>query len=200
MAEISDERVVSRDPSEELSCDGVEARHYLDRIAQIGDALTRDGAMGLILIDGTSLERIERSYGVQAHHNAGEMLRTLVREACRQDLSEHDLVVTGSASPDELAIFFFRPRSDDGFYRERLPELAQRLLDRIASEGQRIVYPYDRDAPYLPVGHATIFHNPGLGDQRQIFEAFEHARRDAKLNGAIARRERHRLFQDLVLA
>jgi hypothetical protein len=52
------------------------------------------------------------------------MLRTLVREACRQDLGEHDLVVGGSASPDELAIFFQRSRSGDKFYRERLPAKA----------------------------------------------------------------------------
>jgi EAL domain-containing protein (putative c-di-GMP-specific phosphodiesterase class I) len=81
-----------------------------------------------------------------------------------------------------------------------LPELATQLLERIALDGHKIAYPYERDAPYLPVGHATVFHNPGLGNERQILEAFEHARRDAALNGAIARRERHTMFQDLVLA
>jgi len=174
--------------------------HYAECVTQVGAALARDGALGVILIDGTPLERIERTYGVQAHRKATDMLRTLVREACRQDLSEQDLVVGGSASPDELAIFFQRPRSDDRFYRERLPELSERLLEHLAANGQKIVYPYDRDAPYLPIGHATVFHNPGLGAERQILEAFEQARRDAALNGAIARRERHKVFQDLVLA
>lgn len=186
--------------SETPTDDALDAGHYLDRLEQIGGALAHDGALGLLLIDGTSLERIERSYGVQAHRKATEMLRCMVREACRQDLNQNDLIVVGPASPDELAIFFFRPRSEDLFYRERLPELALRLVDRIANEGQKIVYPYDRDSPSLPVGLATIFHNPGLGDERQILEAFERARRDAALNGAIARRDRHRLFQDLVLA
>lgn len=174
--------------------------HYGERIELIGEALARDGAFGVILIDGGPLERIERSYGVPAHRKAAEMLRSIVFEACRQDLSGHDLVIGGSSSPDELAIFFFRPRSDDRFYRERLPELARRLLDRIAVDGQKIVYPYDRDAPYLPIGHATVFHNPGLGYERQILAAFAQARRDAALNGALAQRERHTMFQDLVLA
>ncbi len=174
--------------------------HYSERIDEIGSALARDGALAVILIDAAPLARIERSYGVQAHRKATEMLGTLVREACRQDLSEHDLILGGSSSPDELAIFFFRARSDDRFYRERLPEIANRLLERIAADGQKIVYPYDRDAPYLPIGHSTIFHNPGLRHERQVLEAFEHARRDAALNGALARRERHKMFQDLVLA
>ena len=128
------------------------------------------------------------------------MLRTLVRDAYRQDLSEQDIVLGGSSSPDELAIFFQRPRGDDRFYRERLTELTRRLHEHIATNGQKIVYPYDRDAPFLPIGHATVFHNPGLGHERQILEAFEQARRDAALNGAIERRERHTVFQDLVLA
>jgi len=157
--------------------------HYNECIEKVGTALARDGAMGVILIDGAPLERIERSYGVQAHRKAADMLRKLVREACRQDLAEHDLLVGGSSSPDELAIFFLRPRSDDRFYRERLPELTRRLIEHIAANGQKIVYPYDRDAPHLPIGHATVFHNPGLGPERQILEAFEHARRDAQLNG-----------------
>ena len=176
------------------------ACHYSERLHQVGKALSRDGAFGLILIDGAPLERIEHNYGVQAHRRALEAFRRLVCEACSSDLGEDDCVVGGSSSPDELAILFFRPRSDDRFYRERLPDLARRLLDRIASDGQKIVYPYDRDAPYFPIGHTTVFHNPGLGTDRQVLEGFERARRDAALNQAVARRERHKMFQDLVLA
>ena len=178
----------------------LESVHYSERIEEIGAALSRDGALGMILIDGAPLERIERSYGIKAHSRAMETLRALVCEACSQDFEDHDVIVGGSSSPDEVAIFFFRPRSNDRFYREKLPELARRLAERIVSDGQKIVYPYDHDAPYLPIGHATVFHNPGLGTQRQVLEGFEHARRDAALNEAIARRARHKMFQDLVLA
>ena len=174
--------------------------HYSELIESIGTALSRDGALGLILIDGSPLERIERSYGVQPHERAIETLRTLVAESCSSDLEEDDLIVQGSSNPDELVIFFFRSRSDDRFYREKLPELARRLGERISSDGQKIVYPYDRDAPDLPIGHATVFHNPGLGTERQVLDCFEHARRDAALNDAIARRERHEMFQNLVFS
>ena len=196
----SDAEGVSLDDPDENTNLSALACHYSERLDQVANALSRDGACGLILIDGARLERIELSYGIQAHRRALEALRLLVREACRSDLEEADIVVCGSSSPDELAILFFRPRSDDRFYRERLPELARRLLDRIASDGQKIVYPYDRDAPYFPIGHTTIFHNPGLGTDRQILEGFERARRDAALNDAIARRDRQKLFLDLVLA
>ncbi len=191
---------MSIQPGGQIPAGEIPGAHFTEQIETIGQALSRDGALGVILIDGAPLERIERRYGVQAHRRASEMLRAIVREACGPDLSSGDIVVGGSSSPDELTIFFFRPRSDDRFYRERLPELATRIVERMASDGHKIVYPYDRDAPYLPVGHATVFFNPGLGTARQVLAAFEHARRDASLNDGIARRERHRIFQDLVLA
>jgi EAL domain-containing protein (putative c-di-GMP-specific phosphodiesterase class I) len=187
-------------PKQDESDSGSQSDRYGDRIGEIGRALARDGALGLILIEGVPLERIERTYGIQAHRRAMENFRLVVHEACGKDLDDEDLIVEGLSSPDEIAIFFFRPRNDDRFYRERLPDLATRLLERIASDGQKIVYPYSRVAPYLPVGHATIFHNPGLGTERQALEGFERARRDAALNDAIARRDRHKMFQDLVLA
>jgi EAL domain-containing protein (putative c-di-GMP-specific phosphodiesterase class I) len=176
-----------------------EAEHFSHRIEAIGEALSRDGAFGVILVEGLPLARIESHYGVRAHVRAIETLREIVRETCRQDLGGSDLIACGSASPDEIAVFFFRPRSEDRFYRERLPALTEQLAERIAREGQRIVYPYDRVAPYVPVGYTTVFHNPGLGVERHVLEGFERARTLAALNDAIARRTRHKLFEDLVL-
>ena len=39
---------------------GADDGHYADHIAEIGRALRRDGALGLILIEGSPLERIEQ--------------------------------------------------------------------------------------------------------------------------------------------
>jgi EAL domain-containing protein (putative c-di-GMP-specific phosphodiesterase class I) len=185
---------------EDIQSEMFEYSEYSDHVEEIGRALQRDGALGLITVGGHPLEAIERRYGIQAHRGATDRLREIVRDACLRDLGKSDLMVGGAAGPDELAIFFLRPRSEDAFYRERLPDLARRIIKRLAVDGHKIVYPYERDAPFLPVGHTTIFFNPGLSYARQILAAFEHARRDAELNDAIARRERHRVFQDLVLA
>ncbi|MHA7839313.1 MAG: EAL domain-containing protein [bacterium] len=174
--------------------------HYGDHAERIGSALRRGEAFALLLVDGSPLARIESRYGVQAHRRAVETLGALVREACLPDLGEEDLMVTGSAGPDELALFFFRPRSDSHFYCTRLPEIERRLVERLEQEGQKIVYPYERDAPDLSVGQATSFYDPGLGEARQILAALEQARRDAELNRAITRRDRRRIFQQLVLA
>jgi len=173
---------------------------YVEHVDAIGHALSRDGALGVILIDGSALEKIERRYGVEAHQKAIVELRSIVRETCRNDLEPDDLLAVGSESPDELVIFFFRSRRDDAFYRERLPELTRQLVERVASDGHKVVYPYDRELPPLPIGYATLFYNPGLSPERQILSALDLARRDASLNEAVIRRDQHRAFESLVLA
>ena len=177
-----------------------EQSRYTEHVDQIGAALRRDGALGLIVIQGAPLEEIERRFGVGAGRRASQVLRSLVQAACEGELREGDLLVEGTSGSDELAVFFFRKRSEDAFYRERLPALAREIETKIAAEGHWIVHPYDREAPELPVGFATIFFNPGLREARQVLGAFEQARRDAALNEALAARDRQRLFQDLVLA
>jgi EAL domain-containing protein (putative c-di-GMP-specific phosphodiesterase class I) len=191
---------VSTNSPEQLAATEGRNASYLAHIEAIRERLERDGAMGLMLIDASSLESIERRYGIDAHLHAIGQLKTIVRETCRNDLQEEDLVVTGSASPDELAVFFFRSRNEDIFYRERLPAMLNQLVEQIAIDGHKVVYPYGRDAPQLPLGYATYFHNAGLGVERQILAALDMARRDAELNHAVARRARHRRFEDLVLA
>ena len=104
----SDETVASDDQP-------FEAGHYIERIDEIGTALSSDVALGLILVDGSSLERIERSYGVEAHRRAIETLRNLIGESCRENFEVHDVIVGGSSSPDEIVVLFFRPRSADLF-------------------------------------------------------------------------------------
>ena len=80
------------DPEENTNLAAL-ACHYSERLDDVGTALTRDGAFGLILIDGARLEQIERNYGVQAHRRALESFRLLVREACDPDLEEADILV-----------------------------------------------------------------------------------------------------------
>ncbi len=168
--------------------------------AALGESFARTGTLGVLLVDGRALERIERCYGAAAHREIRERLLRLLHAFADPDLIAADVVVEGTTSPDELAICFLRPRAESAFYRDRLPAMCADLRDRIASEGQKLVYPYAREVPRLAVGNAVIFHDPSLSIERQILAAFDRARADAALEALIARRERHKMFEDLVLS
>ncbi len=191
----AEQRVEDPSPEETL-----EIRPYSEEIEAISEQLRHNRAFGLILVDCSPLEVIERRYGVQAYLRATLELRSLLIEACQQELEADHLITRGESGVDEIAIFLFRSREDDGFYREALPALVRTLNERLVQNGHRIVYPYHRDAPFLPVGSALAFYHPGRREERQVREALEQARWDAELNARIECRQRATRFVELVLA
>ena len=118
----------------------------------ISSQLRKNGALAVILIDASSLEIIERRYGVAAYRGSSAKLRAVVEETCRNELAPGDLVAAGNSGGDELVILLFRPRADEIFYRDVLPTLASTLTAKLTEQGSRLFYPYGRDAPVLPSG------------------------------------------------
>ncbi len=173
---------------------------YSQDLALITEQLSKNGAVGLILIDASLLENIERSYGISAYRRATQELRSLILEISQQHLAADDLITAGDSGVDELAIFLFRPRTDCSFYHSELPKLAAIYSDHLLQRANRIVYPYQRDAPYLPVGTAIALHNPTLRETRQVRRALENARRDSDLNSRLEERRRYHRFAELVLS
>jgi len=165
-----------------------------------GRVLRAGGALGVVLVDASPIERIERSYGVQAWHRALRELHRLVQEELASVLEPGDRVLAAESGRDEVVVLFARPRADDAFYREALPRISDGLFQALMRHGHRVVYPYHREVPVLPVGWGLALYNPGLREERQVREALGRARRDAHLNARIEDRSRSKRFLDLVLA
>lgn len=172
---------------------------FADSLEHVASQLRHNGAMALVVVDGELLAEIERRFGVDVHRIATERLAALVMEACNACLEPDDLVVWGGVGADEIFVFLFRSRSDDRFYRETLSKIARTIAASIASAGNRIVYPYLREMPSIPIGSSVTIHNPGVSEERQIRETLDHARADAELNARIESRARAQSFLDLVL-
>jgi EAL domain-containing protein (putative c-di-GMP-specific phosphodiesterase class I) len=175
-------------------------RCYVEEIGRLSMLLRENGALAVILIDASSLEVIERRYGAKAYRGISAKLRGLVDEACQGELTSEDLVASGSSGGDELLILLSRPCADDAFYRDMLPNLAAKIAARVAESGARLVYPYGRDAPAIPVGYAFSLYNPGLREERQVEGAIQRAREDSDLNARVSARQRSKEFTDLILA
>jgi len=170
------------------------------RLEEIAAAFRECGAVAVLLIDASPLEGIESGYGLEAYRQSTMALRNLVSEALVDELGEDDRICLGDPGSDDLLVLLFRPRSDDGFYREGLPGLASRIGERVAQHGSRVFYPYRRDAGALSVGHSFSLYNPGLRAERQLRETIARARQDGALGAAIEARARARGLEDLVLS
>ncbi len=173
----------------------LDAEQQLERL---GARLASSGAAALWVIEAGPLEGIERRYGGEAHRQAIDGLRGLIRELVGEAVRDDDLVVLHPRGEDAIFAFAFRPRSDRRFY-ERVRELAGRLARRITENGRRLVYPYHRDPLLLPVGLAVVLYNPAAKPEREIRVALESARSDARLEAELQLRARSDQLLEVIL-
>jgi EAL domain-containing protein (putative c-di-GMP-specific phosphodiesterase class I) len=175
-------------------------RSYVEQIDRITGNLREQGALAMLLVDAQALASVERGYGIEAFLQSRTQLEAQILEACASHLEPGDLVASGELGSEQVVIFLFRSRSNDVFYRETLGEIADALRGQFVECGNKIVYPYRRETPDLPIGQSVIFHNPGMREERQVRESLQAAVRDADLNQRLARRARARRMSDLVLS
>lgn len=190
--------IVQIDPSAPLRS-AASVRRYADELPKAQDQLERQGAVGMILVDATALERIEKSYGVKAHRRASQDLALLVHDVCQECL-EHDFAVASEPGSEEVLVFVYRPRSDDRFYREELPAMGTGIGESLIRNIGRICYPYQRDPVHLPVGHAFAIFNPTERTGKQLRRVRDQAREEAQLNARIHQRRLREQFHQVILA
>jgi EAL domain-containing protein (putative c-di-GMP-specific phosphodiesterase class I) len=176
------------------------------RLPGFGEALSRitahftlEGAIGLLVIDASRLAVIERQYGGEAHRRAMDDLATLVQELIGEHLSINDLVLRGETGRNEILVLVFREPNEIDFYKRELPELRRRLSDGLTRRGNRVGYPYLKQAPPLQIGTGVALRNPTIGAESQVSAALCEARDEAELGARIAARRRRQRVFELVL-
>ncbi|MEE8509064.1 MAG: EAL domain-containing protein [Myxococcota bacterium] len=159
----------------------------------------RAGAIGMLYVEATALDEIERSYGHDARDRAAAAFAAQVLEVAAEHLRPDDLVLSGDLGRSEILILVFREHRDARFYRQELPGLGQALRQRFAGRGRKVFYPYLRQHPVLHTGVAVALRNAKLGPDSQLRKLADEARADARLNAQVARRERRQRILEVVL-
>jgi len=77
----------------------------------------RHGAVGVLLIDASVLNGIERHHGDEARLGALKALADLVQIARDERLEPDDFVVLGEVGRSEVLVLFFRSPGSAAFYR-----------------------------------------------------------------------------------
>lgn len=157
------------------------------------------GAMGVLLIDASVLNRIEHHHGDQARLEALNALGALVHGTREDRLEPDDLVVLGEVGRSEVVVLFFRSPGSAAFYRTGMPGFDQSLRRRIEERGGKDFYPYLRRAPRLFTGLAVGLRNPQFSVQTQLRELVDAARGDADLSRRVTQRDGRRQLTELIL-
>ena len=176
------------------------------RVADFGEALplvgrlfSAHGVLGVLRIDLSVLDQIERHYGHEARCKARDAFGELVAEVGRERLDVDDLLIHGETGRHEMLVLLFREHRDGRFWRQELPGFDASLRKALDRRGAQVFYPYLRKFPALETGQAAVLRNPKLGADTQVRDVVAEARRDCELNARIRARMRRRGMLELVL-
>jgi EAL domain-containing protein (putative c-di-GMP-specific phosphodiesterase class I) len=166
---------------------------------RIAEQFADSGAVGIVLVDASPLEAIERRYGGEAHERALTALGGLVTELVGDRLTVEDLVVSGESGRHEIFILLFRDQGEVGFYKNEIPTLSRVLSAGLAKRGHRVAYPYARSLDTMLVGNGAALRNPTMRAASQVRHAIEEAREHVDLTARIESRQRRKSLFELVI-
>jgi EAL domain-containing protein (putative c-di-GMP-specific phosphodiesterase class I) len=170
-----------------------------EHVEGIAERLLTDSAVGLILVDASSLADIERLYGARPFRR---VLEALAQRACTRvakDFGQDFCMTSGPIQEEQLLFFLHRPRDDMAFYSHKLPLITRELRDYIGLCLHRIVYPYLIDPSEVPVGFGIAFHRPFQRPDTQIRRLIEKTLAAAKFEVERIGRESSAILERIIL-
>jgi len=165
---------------------------------QMGERFDSLGSLGLLVVDASFLEAIERKNGDQARRRALAALGTLVRQVAARKLGEDDLIMTGEAGRNEIWVAFLRDCDDASLMRHEIPNFQHALSRLVQKNAGKAFYPHLRKAPSVVTGFEVCMRNPRFSSETQILRAVEHARREVRHNIEEVAIDRRRRFQEML--
>jgi EAL domain-containing protein (putative c-di-GMP-specific phosphodiesterase class I) len=173
----------------------------LDEVAsELTTGLREAGAGGVLVIDASDLEEVERHMGARAHGQVLQRIAGRVRELVAPQLRPGDRVVLGELGRNEVVVVLLRDRHDGEFYAETLPQLAQHIEATLVEQAPRLVYPFARDSVQLPTGAVPLLYDPGVRPEVLLRRARDLALRDADLRARLAASRRRDAFLSLIFS
>lgn len=187
------------DPVQDPPHDALPVATFGEQLPRIAQQFSDCGAFGVVVIDVSSFEGLERTYGGAAYVRVFRAFAAAVRDLLADQLSVEDLVVNGETGRYELLVLMFREPTELDFYKSEFETVTDRLENDLPKRGGRVAYPYERRLPAVHVGTATALRNPLIGADSQLRAALDQAREHASMKARMASRSRRQRLFELVI-
>lgn len=162
-------------------------------------AFDRAGALAVLLADASGLASLERRYGGEAHDGALAGLAAILAAACEEVVPGRAVLARGEIGRGEVVALLPCAPAERELFSKGLPAIERAVRAELMRQGARVVHPYLRELPPVPIGRAYRLRNPLLPTLTQIRDAVEAARDDAELNLRNDARTRRRHFEELLV-
>jgi EAL domain-containing protein (putative c-di-GMP-specific phosphodiesterase class I) len=145
---------------------------YHNLLEDLDRDLIDRGALGLLVLDASSLAGIEDQYGAEAYDEVRQRVFRVLEDQKGKDFRLGDRVALDR--PRGLRFVFFLERKRRRSVPLSLSDLRaarSRLVGSLVPNLSRTTFPYRRTAPRLDVGYGLAIHNPLLGTERIVARA-----------------------------
>ena len=153
----------------------VEPIPYRERLPDLRDILTRQGSMGLLLIDISELAQVEHYYGSTAFEKVLGMARDLLLELRGTDVRTADLLAVDDKGGDAFLVFLSPKRTEGRLKVSDLRATADRVEEHLNRKLTRLVSPYLPTPRQVVVGFSLVFENPLVMPDRLVSRLVDEA-------------------------
>jgi EAL domain-containing protein (putative c-di-GMP-specific phosphodiesterase class I) len=148
---------------------------YRDHLEELRNILSRQGSLGLLLIDISELAQVEHHYGSRAYANVVGMARDLILELRGNEVRTTDILAVADDGGDAF-LLFFAPRVAEGTVKiSDLRSAATRVESHINRRLTRLASPYLPGLRQVSVGFSMALHNPLVMSERLVSRLVEEA-------------------------
>jgi EAL domain-containing protein (putative c-di-GMP-specific phosphodiesterase class I)/GGDEF domain-containing protein len=134
---------------------------YHERLSELERELAERGALGLLVLDASSLGAIEDQYGAQAYDEVRQRIFKLLEEQRGKDYRANDILALDQPRGLRFILFLERKRRRNvPFALADLRAARSRLLSSLLPQVARAAFPYLKTPPRLEVGYGLALHNP----------------------------------------
>jgi EAL domain-containing protein (putative c-di-GMP-specific phosphodiesterase class I) len=153
----------------------IEPIPYRERLPDLRDILTRQGSMGLLLIDISELAQVEHHYGSAAFEKVLAMARDILLELRGTDVRTADLLAVDDKGGDAFLVFLSPKRTEGPLRVSDLRAAAERVEEHLNRKLTRLVSPYLPTPRQVVVGFGLVFENPLVMPDRLVSRLVDEA-------------------------
>jgi EAL domain-containing protein (putative c-di-GMP-specific phosphodiesterase class I)/GGDEF domain-containing protein len=148
---------------------------YRERLADLREILTRQGSLGLLLIDISELAQVEHHYGSNAFEKVLAMARDLLLELRGNDVRATDLLAVDDKGGDAFLVFLSPKRTEGRLRVSDIKAAAERVEEHLNRKLIRLVSPYLPTPRQVVVGFGLVFENPLVMPDRLVARLVDEA-------------------------
>ena len=155
---------------------------YREHHEELKKRLDNDGFLGLLLIDVSEINEVERAYGSSKYEDLMAMVRKVVAEFKGDQLRENDIVTLNEKAGDVFLIFLAPRKESPHLLAEDIEKIGERVDSELSRRIRQTAFAILRKRPEVFVGTSLVLQNPLIRGERLVTRAIEEAHHAARLN------------------